>query len=495
MEKKEKIRSKNIGQVFTPQYLVEEMLDYAGYKNTAIIEKHIIDNSCGDGAFLQVAVKRYCEEALRAGKNGREIKTHLECYIHGIDTDKEAYENCKANLEKVANRYKIKNVAWDIHNQDALAVKTYDGKIDYVVGNPPYVRVHNLQETYDEVKQYRFANGGMTDLYLAFFELGFNMLNPSGKLCYITPSSWLSSVAARNMRNHVMEKRNIISLVDLGHYQPFPHVTAYTIISLFSNDKQSDRFDYYTFNSETRQRNHVANLSLQDSCIDGILYLSDKEHLDTLRSIKTSTPPRLVTVKNGFATLADNIFIGEDVPESTITIKALKASTGKKYKCLFPYDEKGKPLPPDKIFSEKQVANYLQAHKDELLKGRKEHPAWYQFGRTQALQDVYKDKLSINTLLRTEKDLKIEYVPKGEGIYSGLYAITHDGIPLEDIKQILETPQFADYIKLLKKYKSGGYYTYNTTGVEQYINWYISYKSDNKYANKSTFLGQYFEFV
>mgnify|MGYP000118561567 CR=1 FL=1 len=33
MEKKEKIRSKNIGQVFTPQYLVEEMLDYAGYKN------------------------------------------------------------------------------------------------------------------------------------------------------------------------------------------------------------------------------------------------------------------------------------------------------------------------------------------------------------------------------------------------------------------------------------------------------------------------------
>ena len=40
MEKKEKIRSKNIGQVFTPQYLVEEMLDYAGYKNTAIIETY-----------------------------------------------------------------------------------------------------------------------------------------------------------------------------------------------------------------------------------------------------------------------------------------------------------------------------------------------------------------------------------------------------------------------------------------------------------------------
>lgn len=494
MEKKEKTRPKNIGQVFTPQYLVEEMLDYAEYKNSAIMEKHIIDNSCGDGAFLQAAVKRYCEEAHRAGKTTRETKAHLERYIHGIDTDKEACEKCKANLEKVANRYHIKNVAWDIHNQDALAVKTYDGKMDYVIGNPPYVRVHNLQDTYHKVKQYKFANGGMTDLYLAFFELGFNMLNPSGKLCYITPVSWLNSVAARNMRDHITKKRNLISLTDLGHYQPFPHVTAYTIISLFANNKQSDRFDYYTFDGETRKRNHVANLTLQDSYIDGNLYLSQKEHLDTLRSIKTSTPPRYVTVKNGFATLADNIFIGEDVPESTITIKALKASTGQKHKCLYPYDEKGKPLPPRKIFDQKQISDYLHAHKDRLLKGREEHPTWYQFGRTQALQDVYRDKLAINTLIRTEKDLKIQVVPKGEGIYSGLYAIT-ETIPLEDIKKILETPEFATYIKLLKKYKSGGYYTYNTKDVEQYINWYISYKSDKKYANKSTFLGQYFEFV
>ena len=50
-----------------------------------------------------------------------------------------------------------------------------------------------------------------------------------------------------------------------------------------------------------------------------------------------------VSVKNGFATLADKVFIGDfDFTEGTIDI--LKASTGKWSKCIYPYDKKGKPL-------------------------------------------------------------------------------------------------------------------------------------------------------
>jgi transposase len=66
-------------------------------------------------------------------------------------------------------------------------VLRYDNQMDFVIGNPPYVRVHNLDDSYDSVKSFSFANGGMTDLYLVFFEKGFQMLKPGGKLCYITP--------------------------------------------------------------------------------------------------------------------------------------------------------------------------------------------------------------------------------------------------------------------------------------------------------------------
>lgn len=489
---KDNKKSKNIGQVFTPQYIVEEMLNYTGYNGGSILSKHIIDNSCGDGAFLKVIVSRYCKVAIEKELQKNQIKSDLETYIHGIDTDKDAFMKCKDNLNAVVESFGITGVNWDLYNKSSLSMHKFDNKMDYVVGNPPYVRVHNLDETYDEVKTFRFANGGMTDLYLAFFELGFKMLNKTGKLCYITPSSWLNSVAAANMRMYILKEKNLDSLVDLGHFQPFEHATAYTIISLFSKDKKNKNFDYYIFNGDSQEREFVTTLSLDDCYIDGYFYLSRKKNLDDLKLIKTTKSNKYVSVKNGFATLADNVFIGTEIPDSKITIRVLKASTGKWYKCLFPYNKKGKLIPMDKVFEEPAVKEHFLIHKEDLLKGKPEYPNWHQFGRTQALLDVYSDKIAINSLIRTEKDLKIELVKNGEGLYSGLYIISHADIPNEDIINILRTPDFADYIKLLKKYKSGGYYTFNTKDVEQYLNWFLTYKSNKNYANKSTFFGEDF---
>lgn len=485
MRKETEKKSKHIGQVFTPDFIVDSMLDYCSYFGTDIIKKHVIDNSCGDGAFLRAVVSRYCKVAIDSGIDKSEIAKQLSKYVHGIDTDEVAYSACLANLTAVAADYGIEGVKWDLYNQSSLSMTKFHGKMDYVVGNPPYVRVHNLDATYDEVKKYKFANGGMTDLYLAFFELGFNMLNPHGKLCYITPSSWLNSVAALNMRQYMLRTKNLVSLTDLGHFQPFAHATAYTIISLFSKEKCDSSFDYFTFDGKTYGRNFVESLKLEDCYIDTYFYLSTSAHLADLRRMKDSKAKKYVSVKNGFATLADGVFIGDDIPDSKITIRTLKASTGKWYKCLYPYNKKGKPLSKDEVFAEKAVREHFEANKEELLKGRPEFPGWWEFGRTQALLDVWRDKLAINCLCRQPKDLKIELVKAGEGLYSGLYIITDYDIPFDEIKNILVSDDFIEYVKLLKKYKSGGYYTYNSKDVEQYLNYFLTYNTDKDYVNKS----------
>ena len=465
--------SKTYGRVYTPKFLVDTILDHTEYNSYEnIVGKHIIDNSCGNGAFLTEIVNRYCKVF-----NGtiEELAEHLQTYIHGIEIDKDERDKCIVNLNKVVSLYGISSVKWDVLCADTLSVSSYNSNMDYVVGNPPYVRVHNLESSYENVKTYKFANGGMTDLYLVFFEIGFNMLKPNGQMCYITPSSWLNSVAADNLRRYIINAQNLTSLIDLEHFQAFDKITTYTLISHFKRSHNRNSFNYYTYNSKDNCCDFVECLSLQDAYIDSCFYLGRKRDLAMLSNIKTTKCPKYVSVKNGFATLADKVFIGDfDFTEGTIDI--LKASTGKWSKCIYPYDKKGKPLPLKDFMNNTEAYNHLLSHQDKLSKSRdiEDDKFWYLFGRTQALKDVSKVKYAINTLIKDKGSIKLECVPLGAGIYSGLYILTD--IEFETIKQLVYSEDFINYVKLLKNYKSGGYYTFASKDLEQYLNYKLSEK-------------------
>lgn len=103
------------------------------------------------------------------------------------------------------------------------------------------------------------------------------------------------------------------------------------------------------------------------------------------------------------------------------------------------------------------------------------------YGRTQALKDVYKEKYSINTIIKDVSSIKLNRVPSGSGIYSGLYIVTD--IDEKKLKEVLLCEEFIEYIISLKNYKSGGYYTFNSKDLEQYLNYRLGkmgYKADNE---------------
>ncbi len=478
---------KHSGQVFTPSFLVRNILDFAMYKGAGILGKHVIDNSCGDGAFLVEVADRYCRQYTVSANAGKgQLKEELEKFIHGIELEEEAFVNCLDNLNRVAEKYGVSNVHWDVLRGNALSVSRFDGKMDFVVGNPPYVRVHNLEADYEAVKRYSFAQEGMTDLYLVFYELGLRMLTAGGKLCYITPSSWLTSVAASNMRRYIMLRRTLSGVVDLGHFQAFNGITTYTAISLFETGRNHSGVAYYSYSPEKREIIFERRIPYDEISIGDGFYFAHPEQLSLLRDMRTRRKDKLCSVKNGFATLADKVFL-LNVPFDEFTIPVLKASTGKWYKGLFPYDKTtGKPLPRTDIFSSPGVADYLTSHKEELLKGKDErdHPYWYLYGRTQALADVHSDKYAINALVRDKKSIKLTKAPCGTGIYSGLYILTE--VPFEKIEEVIVSDDFLDYIRMLRKYKSGGYYTFNSKDLEQYLNAKLS-KSLTPHTNTGNF--------
>ncbi len=465
---------KKNGQIFTPEFLVHNILNTAGYVSSInILKKHCIDNSCGSGAFLTEIVHRYIVAFNQYSNDKDELKKDLETFIHGIEKDPVAYKECLNNLNTFAKQYGVNDVKWNIICGDALQQEHFYGLMDFVVGNPPYVRVHNLDETYSNVKQFTFAQNGMTDLFLVFFELGFKMLSKKGKLCYITPSSWLNSLAGSTLRKYIKIYGNLVKLIDLEHFQAFD-ATTYTIISLFENGIKRDSFMYAKLDPETLSNIELHKLAYEDSFINDNIYLTSPDMLKKIKTIYNYSTSKRVVVKNGFATLADKIFIRNKFPFNRWLIPVLKASTGVWYQAFFPYNHKGKPLAQKEIFSDENVAEYLESNKDLLQKDNEDNQNWYLYGRTQALCDVFYNKYAINTCIKDIESIKLNYVPMGAGVYSGLYILSD--IQDNELRNILCSTDFIEYIKALKKYKNGGYYTFNSKDLEHYLNYMLGVK-------------------
>lgn len=464
------------GRIFTPEPIVKHMLYNEMWRHHEL-DQHIIDNSCGDGAFLREIVDHYCDVYNCDKENGKGmgLKTILETYIHGIEIDPAEHKKCLENLDAVAKKYGISDVKWDIQNRDALSCHDYDGKMDYVIANPPYIRTHDLE---CDLSDYSFASDGMKDIYLAFYELGFRMLNDNGTMCYITPSSWFTSLAGQKMRDYVMETRYLQIVHDFGHAQVFENATTYVSICVFRKAKDPDWLHPYVW--YVKGENGIT-VPYDDMCIDGKFYFGTPEQLRRMREIieygkDTGRQDKVFQVKNGYATNADDVFVVGDTPWPTggSVIPVVKSSTGKISACIYPYDRKGKTLSEETLRETSPMEyKWLAAHRGRL-ESRKTGEPWYAFGRTQAIGDTYKDKWAVRSIIRGPEDMRPVKAIAGVGVYGGLYILTEHP---EELKS-LETQDFMNYVRMLGKYKSGGYYTFSSKELENYLNWKYGKETD-----------------
>ena len=467
------------GRYYTPEFIVDNVLDLSSYHGRIILKKHAIDNSCGDGSFLVAIVRRYCKEFLKNNSDLHLLSEELSTYIHGIEIDEAESKKCIENLNNTVRQFGLNNVTWDINCADALTVDRYNGKMDFVLGNPPYVRVHNLGNSFDSIKKFSFAQNGMTDLYIVFYEIGLKMLNANGILGYITPSSFFNSIAGKYMRTHLVKNNLLDKIVDLKHFQVF-EATTYTTIAILKKNRNQKTIEYFQFEDRNKFPFYVDTLGVEDYYINGNFYFADKRKLNELKNILTFTTAKdHFAVKNGVATLADSFFIGEfDFTEFTIPI--VKASTGKQYRCLFPY-RNGKLISYEELVGYPFIKVYFEKHNEELLKRSLEkNTDWYGFGRSQGINDVYRCKYSINALIRGLSDLKLIKCDKGVGVYSGLYIITE--VSESELKEMLYNDDFISYISLLGKYKSGGYYTFSSKDLKNYLEY--KYSQRNGFENE-----------
>ncbi|MFC5133886.1 MULTISPECIES: Eco57I restriction-modification methylase domain-containing protein [Haloferacaceae] len=118
----------------------------------------------------------------------------------------------------------------------ALVVKNYM-EYDYVVGNPPYVRIQNLPDSQKEMMDQLYdSTTGNYDIYCPFYERGLDWLREdTGKLGFITPNQFMVTDYGEGLRDVLLDDR-IEEVYDFRDSGVFEDATNYPAIVILEDE-------------------------------------------------------------------------------------------------------------------------------------------------------------------------------------------------------------------------------------------------------------------
>lgn len=315
------IRGKNKGQVVFNDNVRRHIYSWEKYRDK-LSGIRVIDPACGSGAFLNEvfdylfregnAINRTLEGLYGGQINLFRWDTHiLANNIFGVDINRESVEITKLSLWlKTANRnekltyldnsIKVGNsvvkdnaVAGDLAFDWDTAFGSEAGstKFDVVVGNPPYIDSEMMTKFWPREREYISNHFEQTkgnwDIYIAFFELGLNLLSTEGYLSFITPDKWISKDFGFELRKRILPK--IISIIAVGR-GVFEDALVDSIITTAGN-KTTNTLQVSSYNhGETTLIGNTTKTEInEDEGFDQLL----SQHYQTLKKFESSTNLRL----------------------------------------------------------------------------------------------------------------------------------------------------------------------------------------------------------
>ena len=162
------------GEVFTRRWVVDLILDLAGYRTSADLGALVIvEPACGAGAFLVPIVERLVESCARHGRLVADMGPAIRAFDlldRNVDTARGSVAARLVELDQPADVAASLSSQW-VGRGDFLLGAGLDGsrQADFVVGNPPYVRLEDVPAQVSEAYRSECATmRGRADLYVGF---------------------------------------------------------------------------------------------------------------------------------------------------------------------------------------------------------------------------------------------------------------------------------------------------------------------------------------
>lgn len=237
----------------------------ADYNDLETLPNIDINIKCGNSLIHKIEIDKKTSELgeYNIKKEINKYKSLIKEYVHESNKDKKRkVENHIGQIKgqlynavgqlsleldesfKNKDKEEIYNNAfeWRIEFPQVLDDKGNFIGFDAVIGNPPYIdsesmvnsKLKNIRfhitETYKMVK-------GNWDIYIAFFELAYNLIKRNGLFSYITPDKWITKPFGDEFR--IQTIGNLYKIVKVGR-DVFDEAGIDSILTFFQKEKHKN---------------------------------------------------------------------------------------------------------------------------------------------------------------------------------------------------------------------------------------------------------------
>ncbi|MEP6527057.1 MAG: Eco57I restriction-modification methylase domain-containing protein [Nocardioidaceae bacterium] len=231
------------GEVFTRRWVVDLILDLAGYTPDRDLASLVaVEPACGKGAFLVPMAERLAKSCVVHGRDLPGAAAALRAYdllTSNVVSSRVAVVGALQNhgvplagAQRLARRW--------ITQADFLLRDQEDSTADFVLGNPPYIRLENVPPARSAAyRQVCRTMRGRSDVFVGFIERGLRLLRDDGVLGFIVADRWMRNqygAALRAMVNDGFAVDHFIQLHDADVFDD--RVSAYPAITIMRRGVQ-----------------------------------------------------------------------------------------------------------------------------------------------------------------------------------------------------------------------------------------------------------------
>lgn len=498
------------GAFFTPIYIVDFIINEICPKES----DRNLDPSCGCGAFLIGLTEFY------KSKYNKTVKQTIQENIFGADILEYNIRRAKLLLAIFAlhNNEIVEEADFNLFVTDSLKYN-WTTKFQNIVGNPPYVKFQDLSDDNRNylVKHWKTIEVGTFNLYFAFFELGYKILNDKGRLGYITPNNYFTSLAGEPLRKYFQQNQSINRIVDFSHKKVFDAQT-YTALT-FLTKQQNEAIVYDRIENHQKPEDFIKHVNGSPNFIKllnskkwRLLKTDEQKNIKTIETIGTPIG-QLFDICVGIATLKDDLYfidskiekngyyiksseygqfeIEKEITKPVYKISDFKSQEEANYntrRIICPYTIKNgvaSPIQEDSLKAKyPKCYEYFKAVKDELLsrdKGKVNYEPFYVWGRTQGLAKTGK-KILNPTFSQYPRFILTEneeaYFTNGYGTFfkeqqsKGLFETFENPLTLIEnidvVQKILNSIVMHYYVSKTSVAIEGGYPCYQKNFIEKF---------------------------